>query len=71
MENVYKISHTAFPDGSVIKYPEGMNKPEILNFGNVIKKSLFNAATQNRSKSTKMIKMRPVKEVSSPMYAIK
>jgi hypothetical protein len=70
MENVYKVSHTAFPDGSIMKYKEGMIKPEISNFGNVIKKSLFKAAKQKRQR-TQMIKMKPVQEVSRPMYAIK
>jgi hypothetical protein len=69
MENIYKVSHTAFPDGSIINYKDGMSKPEISNFGNVIKKSLFKAATKKYR--TKMIKLKPVKEVNRPMYAIK
>jgi hypothetical protein len=71
MENMYKVSHTAFPDGSIIKYTNGMNKPDILNFGDVIKKSVFNAVKQNRKKTTSVIKLKPVKEVATPMYAVK
>lgn len=69
MENI-KISHTALPDGSIIKYSNGMDKPKILNLGNVMKKSLFNAVQQKR-KATKVIKLKPAKQVSRSMYAVK
>jgi len=44
MENTYRVSHTAYPDGSIIRHIAGMNKPEALNIGDILKHSLFKAA---------------------------
>jgi len=69
MENIYKISHTAYPDGSIVSYSDGMNKPSILNLGEVMKKSVFTAVQQNR-KMTPVIKLK-LQPVARQMYAVK
>jgi hypothetical protein len=69
MENRYKISHTAFPDGSIIKYLYGMDKPEIKNLGDIMKTSLFKV-TQEKAAWVKQFKLGE-QQLSKAMYAMK
>lgn len=69
MEDRYKISHTAFPDGSIIKYLYGMDKPEIKNLGDIMKTSLFKATQEKAAWVTKFKLGEPA--LSKAMYAMK
>lgn len=69
MEDRYKISHTAFPDGSIIQYMYGMEKPEIKNLGDIMKTSLFKA-TQERAAWVTRFKLGD-QQISKAMYAMK
>lgn len=46
MENTYRVSHTAYPDGTIVRHIAGMNKPEVQNIGEILKHSLAKAARQ-------------------------
>jgi hypothetical protein len=70
MENTFKISHTAFPDGTIIRYTDGMENntnPEPLNIGNVI----MNAVKENRKRATAVMNSKIEKQIARSMYAIK
>lgn len=71
MENTYKVSHTAFPDGSMVKYLNGMKKPETADFSHVIKKALLNAIRQNHKKAVDVIRMNALESGAEQMYAVK
>ena len=69
MEHRYKISHTAFPDGSIVQYMYGMEKPEIKNLGEIMKTSIFKATQDKGAWITKL--RLGEQQVSKAMYAIK
>ncbi|MHB1178483.1 MAG: hypothetical protein ACYCZO_09140 [Daejeonella sp.] len=41
MEPVLKVSYTAYPDGTLVKYLFGMKQPEIIYSGFQIKKDMW------------------------------
>ncbi len=41
MEAVLKVSYTAYPDGTMVKYLFGMKQPEIIYSGFQIKKDMW------------------------------
>lgn len=41
MENMLKISNTAYPDGTLVKYIFGMKQPEIMYSGFQVKKDMW------------------------------
>ena len=41
MENLLRISNTAYPDGTFVKYLHGMKRPEIIYSGIQIKKDMW------------------------------
>ena len=41
MENMLKISNTAYPDGTLVKYLFGMKQPEIIYSGFQVKKDMW------------------------------
>ncbi|MEJ7779468.1 MAG: hypothetical protein WKF68_07740 [Daejeonella sp.] len=41
MESVLKVSYTAYPDGTLVKYLFGMKQPEIIYSGFQIKKDMW------------------------------
>lgn len=41
MENMLKISNTAYPDGTLVKYIFGMKQPEIIYSGFQVKKDMW------------------------------
>jgi hypothetical protein len=69
MEHRYKISHTAFPDGSIVQYMYGMEKPEIKNLGEIMKTSIFKATQDKTAWITKL--RLGEQQASKAMYAIK
>jgi hypothetical protein len=41
METVLKVSYTAYPDGTLVKYLFGMRQPEIIHSGFKFKKDMW------------------------------
>ena len=41
METVLKVSYTAYPDGTLVKYLFGMRQPEIIYSGFKVKKNMW------------------------------
>ncbi len=41
MENFLKVSYTAYPDGTLVKYIFGMKQPEIIYSGFHFKKDMW------------------------------
>ncbi|MDP2339189.1 MAG: hypothetical protein Q8N05_22570 [Bacteroidota bacterium] len=41
METILKISYTAYPDGTLVKYLFGMKQPEIMFSGFSVKKDMW------------------------------
>lgn len=41
MENMLKISNTAYPDGTLVKYIFGMKQPEIIYSGFQVRKDMW------------------------------
>lgn len=41
MQTILKISNTAYPDGTLVKYLFGMKRPEIIYSGFQIKKDMW------------------------------
>ena len=41
METVLKVSYTAYPDGTIVKYLFGMTQPEIVYSGFKVKKDMW------------------------------
>lgn len=41
METILKVSNTAYPDGTLVKYIFGMKQPDILYSGFQIKKDMW------------------------------
>ncbi len=41
METILKVSNTAYPDGTLVKYLFGMKQPEIMFSGFPIKKDMW------------------------------
>jgi len=44
------VSHTAYPNGEIVKHLFGMPKPEVICYGEIMKKAAFKSATQNLPK---------------------
>lgn len=40
------ISHTAYPDGTIVKYPHGMEKPSIKCHAHIMKEASFKEAVK-------------------------
>lgn len=45
MENMLKISNTAYPDGTLVKYIFGMKQPEIIYSGFQVRKDMWLSKT--------------------------
>lgn len=51
MTPTQKISSTAYPDGTLVKYLFGMKKPEVICYGELMKKAALKEAVRNLPKS--------------------
>jgi hypothetical protein len=45
MNNGLKITNTAYPDGTVVMYLNGMTPPAVKNLGDIMKQAVFLAIT--------------------------
>lgn len=45
MSNGLKITNTAYPDGTVVMYLNGMTPPPVKNLGDIMKQAAFSVIT--------------------------
>lgn len=56
METNLRVFSTAYPDGYIIRWPEGMPKPKLDDMTGLLKQSLFNAITPRHKQKLKLVK---------------
>jgi len=49
MKHTLKISHTAFPNGGMVKYMNGMQQPEIKDLSQLMKDAVWKALFEEKA----------------------